>query len=185
MANEFDALTQDVAIGGVRSRLGIRVLLCYILKNVKSEVSRTAFGEILRSSELVNFFEINPALDMLYESGLVTRTEKEDDDYFGITDEGISVADKLQTEIPITAREKALSVAFTVVARERLKGSVSYNIEKTENGCYVTLSVCDEDTLMMETKLYSADSMQAQLVGENFMKHPEKLYEGIIDALAH
>ena len=120
MANEFDALTQDVGIGGVRSRLGIRVLLCYILKNVKSEVSRTAFGEILRSSELVNFFEINPALDMLCESGLVTRTEKDDDDYFSITDEGISVADKLQTEIPITAREKALSVAFTVVARERL-----------------------------------------------------------------
>ena len=57
MANEFDALTQDVGIGGVRSRLGIRVLLCYILKNVKSEVSRTAFSEILRSSELVNFFE--------------------------------------------------------------------------------------------------------------------------------
>ena len=185
MANEFDAFTQDVGIGGVRSRLGIRVLLCYILKNVKSEVSRTAFGEILRSSELVNFFEINPALDMLCESGLVTRTEKDDDDYFSITDEGISVADKLQTEIPITAREKALSVAFTVVARERLKGSVSYNIEKTENGCYVTLSVRDGDTLMMETRLFSADAMQAQLVGENFMKHPEKLYEGIIDALSH
>lgn len=184
MANEFDALTQDVGIGGVRSRLGIRVLLCYILKNVKSEVSRTAFGEILRSSELVNFFEINPALDMLFESGLVTRTEKEDDDYFSITEEGISVAEKLQTEIPLTAREKALSVAFTVVARERLKGSVNYTVEKTENGCYVTLTVRDGETLMMETKLFSADSMQAQLVGENFMKHPEKLYEGIIDALA-
>lgn len=183
MANEFDALTQDVGIGGVRSRLGIRVLLCYILKNVKSEVSRTAFGEILRSSELVNFFEINPALDLLWESGLVTRTEKEDDDYFSITEEGISVADKLQTEIPITAREKALAVAFSVVTRERLKGSVNYSIEKAVNGYYVTLTVYDGDELMMETKLFSADSLQAQLAGENFMKHPEKLYEGIIDAL--
>ena len=133
----------------------------------------------------MNFFEINPALDLLWESGLVNRTEKEDDDYFSITEEGISVADKLQTEIPITAREKALSVAFTVVARERLKGSVSYDIEKTENGCYVTLRVRDGETLMLETRLFSADSMQAQLVGENFMRHPEKLYEGIIDALAH
>ena len=58
-------------------------------------------------------------------------------------------------------------------------------VEKAENGCYVTLSVRDADALMMETKLFSADGMQAQLVGENFMKHPEKLYEGIIDALAH
>ena len=117
MTNDFDALTQDVGIGGVRTRLGIRVLLCYILKNVGSEISRTSFGEILRSSELVNFFEINPALDWLYENRLVSRTEKDDDDYFTITDEGISVAEKLQTEIPLTAREKALAVAFSVVTR--------------------------------------------------------------------
>ena len=183
MANDFDAMTQDVGIGGVRTKLGIRVLLCYILKNVGSEISRTAFGEILRSSELVNFFEINPALDWLYENGLAGRNEKEDDDYFSITSEGISVAEKLQTEIPITAREKALSVAFSVVTRERLKGSVNYTVEKAENGYYVTLTVFDKDELMMETRLFSADSLQAQHVGENFMKHPEKLYEGIIDAL--
>ena len=185
MTNDFDALTQDVGIGGVRTRLGIRVLLCYILKNVGSEISRTAFGEILRSSELVNFFEINPALDWLYENRLVSRTEKDDDDYFTITDEGISVAEKLQTEIPLTAREKALAVAFSVVTRERLKGSVNYSVEKVEGGYYVTLTVHDGAALMLETKIFSADSLQAHYVGENFMKHPEKLYEGIIDALTH
>ena len=183
MTNEFDAMTQDVGIGGVRTRLGIRVLLCYILKNVGSEVSRTAFSEILRSSELVNFFEINPALDSLYENGLVELIEKEDDDYFRITPAGESVAEKLQTDISITAREKALSVAFRVVTRERLKGSVDYKIDKTENGYYVTLTVYDGDELMLDTKIFSADYMQAQLVGENFIRNPNKLYEGIIDAL--
>ncbi len=184
MTNDFDAMTQDVGIGGIRTKYGIRVLLCYILKNVNSQVSRTAFSEILRSSELVNFFEINPALDSLYENGLVELVEKDDDDYFSITEEGISVAEKLQTDIPITAREKALSVAFSVVTRERLKGSVDYKIDKTENGFYVTLTVHDGDELMMQTRLFSADYLQAQLVGENFMKNPNKLYEGIIDALA-
>ena len=184
MTNDFDAMTQDVGIGGIRTKYGIRVLLCYILKNVNSQVSRTAFSEILRSSELVNFFEINPALDSLYENGLVELVEKDDDDYFSITEEGISVAEKLQTDSPITAREKALSVAFSVVTRERLKGSVDYKIDKTENGFYVTLTVHDGDELMMQTRLFSADYLQAQLVGENFMKNPNKLYEGIIDALA-
>lgn len=185
MAKEYDALTQDVGIGGVRSKLGIRVLLCYILKNVNSSVSRTAFSEILTSTELVNFFEINPALDSLYETGLAERVSKEDDDYFTITKDGISVAEKLQTDIPLVAREKALTVAFTVVARERLKGTVDYKIEKTESGCYVTLTVCDAGEIMMQTKLFAADYLQAQLVGENFMKAPEKLYSGIIDALTH
>ncbi|MBE6716264.1 MAG: DUF4364 family protein [Ruminococcaceae bacterium] len=183
MTNEFDAMTQGVSVGGVRSRYGVRVLLCYILKNVDSMVSRTAFSEILQSTELVNFFEINPALDALYENGLAELIEKEDDDYFRITPDGISVADKLQTDIPLSAREQALSAAFSVVARERLKGTVDYNIDKTENGCYVTLTVKDGGEIMMQTKLFAADYLQAELVGENFMKNPDKLYSGIIDSL--
>lgn len=185
MTNEFDALTQDVGIGGVRTKLGIRVLLCYILKNVESSVSRSAFVEILRSAELVNFFEINPALDSLRDTGLVTVEEKEDDDYFTITPEGISVADRLSTDITLTAREKALNVAFSVVARERLKGTVDYKIDKSQSGYIVTLTVVDKGEIMMQTKLFAADYLQAQLVGENFMKKPDKLYSGIIDALTN
>ena len=82
MTNDYDAMTQDIGVGGVRSKYGIRILLCYILKNVNSTVSRSAFIEILTRTELVNFFEINPALDTLKENGLVELIEKEDDDYF-------------------------------------------------------------------------------------------------------
>ncbi|MBQ3537279.1 MAG: DUF4364 family protein [Clostridia bacterium] len=183
MTNEFDAMTQGVALGGVRSRYGIRILLCYILKNVESSVSRTAFSEILQSTETVNFFEINPALDSLLENGLASVTSDGDDDYFTITPDGKRIAEKLQTDIPLATREKALNAAFKVVARERLKGICDYKIEKLENGCYVTLTVTDNGDIMMQTKIYAADYLQAELVGENFMKNPGRLYSGIIDAL--
>lgn len=183
MTNDYDAMTQDIGVGGVRSKYGIRILLCYILKNVNSTVSRSAFIEILTRTELVNFFEINPALDTLKENGLVELIEKEDDDYFRITAEGIAVADKLETDISMVAREKALTAAFTVVARERLKGIVDYKIDKTEKGYYVTLTVTDEGSIMMQTTIFAADYLQAQLVGENFMKNPDRLYSGIIDSL--
>lgn len=183
MSDEFDALTQGVGFGGARSKYAIRVLLCYILKNVESSVSRTAFVEILQSAELVNFFEINPALDALCENGLAIRIPREDDDYFTITPDGLSVSSKLETDIPLSTREKALSVAFSVVARERLKGSVDYKIEKSENGYYVTLTVTDLGEIMMQTKIFAADYLQAENVGESFMKNPGRLYSGIIDAL--
>ena len=185
MNSEQDAMTQDIGIGGIRSKYGIRILMCYVLKNVNGMVSRNAFTEILRTAELVNFFEIGPALDSLKENGLVKLIEKEDDDYYIITETGISVAEKLQIEIPKVAREKALSVAFRVVARERLKGIVDYKIEKADDGCYVICTVTDNGELMMQTKLFAADYMQAELVGENFLRNPEKLYSGIIDALTH
>ncbi len=184
MSDGFDAFTQGVGLGGARSKYTIRVLLCYILKNVESSVSRTAFAEILQSTELVNFFEINPALDALCENGLANLIVKDDDDYFAITPDGISVASKLETDIPLGAREKALSAAFAVVARERLKGSVNYEIEKSENGFYVTLTVSDSGEIMMQTKIFAADYLQAENAGESFMKNPERLYSGIIDALS-
>lgn len=183
MSDEFDALTQGVVLGGVRSKYAIRVLLCYILKNVESSVSRTAFLEILQTTGLVNFFEINPALEALCENGLAILIQNDDDDYFTITPDGITVATKLETDIPLGAREQALSAAFAIVARERLRGSVDYKIEKTQNGYYVILTVTDGDEIMMQTKIFAADYLQAENVGENFMKNPNKLYSGIIDAL--
>lgn len=185
MVNEFDAMTQGVGVGGIRSKCGVRVLLCYILKNVNSSISRSGFVEILSSTELVNFFEINPALDSLSENGLAVLEAREDDDYFTITSEGISIADKLQTDIPLTAREKALAAAFTVAARERLRGTVDYKIEKSASGYSVILTVTDEGEIMMQTRLFAADYLQAELVGESFMRNPQKLYAGIIDALTH
>ncbi len=185
MNSEQDVFTQDIGIGGIRSKFGIRILMCYILKNVNSIVSKSAFTEILRSAELVNFFEIGPALDSLKENGLVDLIEKEDDEYYSLTEEGKSVAEKLQFDIPKVSREKALSVAFGVVSRERLKGIVDYKIEKANGGYYVICTVTDNDELMMQTKLFAADYMQAQLVGERFLEKPERLYSGIIDALTH
>ena len=183
MSVEFDALQQDVGIGGMRSKYRIRILLCYILKHFNSMISRGAFTEILRKGELVNFFEINPALDALAENGLVELIPKEDDDYFRITAEGISIANRLESEIPIVTREKAVNIAVSIVARERLKGTVDYKIEKLDDGYLVVMTVGDKGEIMMQTKLFAADYLQAELVGENFMDNPHKLYNGIIDAL--
>lgn len=183
MSVEFDAMTQDVGIGGLRSKYSIRVLLCYLLKHFNSKISRTAFIEILRKGELVNFFEINPALDSLTESGLIELIPEEDDDYFRITPDGIKVADKLETDIPLGTREKAVNIAVGIVAREKLKGTVDYKIEQVKDGYLVIMTVMDDGEIMMQTKLYAADYLQAQQVGENFMNDPHKLYNGIIDAI--
>ena len=64
-----------------------------------------------------------------------------------------------------------------------MKGSVETAVQKLSKGYNVILSIKDADTIMMQTVLYAADSLQAQTIEESFLKNPEKLYLSIIDSL--
>lgn len=183
MNDSFDAFSQGVTLGGLRNQNDIKILLCYILKSLGMKMSKSGLVEILQSAQLVNFFEINNALSAISEAGLVTSEKTEDDEYFSLTEDGFSVADKLDTELPLLVRDLAVKAAVGVVAREKMKGSIETEIKKLEKGYNVVLSIKDGDTVMMQTVLYAADGLQAQSVEESFLKNPEKLYSVIIDAL--
>ena len=161
MSEYNDAFTQGTTLGGLRNQNDIKILLCYILKSLGMPLSRSALTEILQTAQLVNFFEISNALSA----------------------DGFSVAEKLDTELPLLVRDAAVKAAVGVVAREKMKGSVETEVQKLSKGYNVILSIKDADTIMMQTVLYASDSLQAQTIEESFLNNPEKLYLSIIDSL--
>lgn len=183
MADTFDAFTQGVALGGLRMKSSIRVLLCYILKNIKSEISKTAINEILQITELVNFFEVNDGLSNLAENGLVTVSEHDGDEYYTLTDEGARVADRLDSDLPISVREKAVAAALRIASRERMRGYTDYSITALQKGYHVACTIKDGDTEMLRVVLYAADTIQANAIGERFMENPGSLYGAVVDSL--
>lgn len=183
MKIEYDALSEDVAVGGMHSRYGIKVLLCYILKYFNTEISMRAFTEILRGGELVNYFEIGPALETLVENGLAVKTVYENMNYYKITSDGAAAVERLQSDIPLIAREKAVEIAKDIIALDRHKGSVDYKIEKLSDGCLAVMTILDKGEIMMQAKLYTADYKQAKSVCDRFVAKPEELYEKIVDTL--
>lgn len=180
---EFDALTEGIRIGGLRNKSDIKILVCYLLKSIGTEISKTGLNNIMQSTQLVNFFETNDAISQLIENKLVKSEFHDGDDYYCLTRDGADVADKLEMTVPFSVREAVVNEAITVVAREKMRGSVEVTTEKLEHGYHVILSVYDGDTVMMRTILYAADMLQAEAVGEKFLRQPEKLYSGIIDLL--
>ena len=183
MAENFDAFTEGVALGGLRTKNEIRVLLCYLLKNISAEISKSGLNEIIQSLQLINFFEVNSALASLAEAGLVRVSAHDGDEYYSLAEEGGAYADRLDTDIPINVREEVVRAAVGMVAREKMRGSADVSIEKLDRGYHVILTVRDQDEIMQQTVLYAADILQAEALGERFMDAPEKLYAGIIELL--
>ena len=183
MAQSFDAFTEGVGLGGLRTKNEIRVLLCYLLGNLSGEISKSGLNDVLQSLQVVNFFETNSALSSLAEAGLAVMSEHDGDEYYALTDAGRELADRLDTELPLTLRENVVKAAVGMAARERMRGSTDVAIEKLDRGYHVTMTVSDQGVVMMQTVLYAADILQAEALGESFLAAPERLYGGIINDL--
>ena len=183
MNEQYDAFTGGTVLGGLRTRNDIRVLLCYILKSLGVPFSKTDLNTALQTTGTANFFEVNDALGALCGAGLATADERGEDPLYTLTDAGREVADRLETDLPRSVREKAVAAAMELLARNRARGGTEARVEKLQNGYHVILSVKDGDTLMMRTTLFTADSLQADNICERFQLHPETLYAGIVELL--
>lgn len=183
MDNHYDALTGGITIFGMRSKGDIRILLCYILKSLNVPFSRSALSEVLQTTSLANFFEVNDALSVLREDKLIVSETRENEEYFSLSPRGRDVADRLETDLPMVVRKAAVAAAMELLARERAARGANAEIIRLEKGYHVRLTVKDGDTVMMETLLYAADSIQANAIADSFMAAPGDLYSGIIESL--
>lgn len=185
MSTNYDAFTGGVGLGGLRIKGEIRIMLCYVLSSISSPISKKGLTDALVSNELVNFFELNEALSVLCENGLVIEEKREDDSYYSLSPEGASVAARLETDIPVYVRDKAVIATVAAAAKEKRRSYAHADVEKLDKGCQAVLSLTDGDTLMMKTVIYTADSLQATAVCNAFNDNPQKLYAAIIDAVTH
>ncbi len=184
MDQHYDAFTGGIVLGGMRTKADIRVLLCYILKSLDAPFSKAGLNEVLQSTSLANFFEVNDALSALLGSGLIVSETREQDEYYTLTADGRMVADRLETDLPLSVRKTAVASAMALLAKERASAGAKADIIRLEKGYHVQLTIKDGDTVMMQALLYAADSMQANAVADAFMNDPARLYGGMIDALS-
>lgn len=179
------AIRAGVAPGGLFSKENIRIMMCYLLKSLGTEISQSDFTTILTDTELANYFEISDALSYLENSPLVTVTEKDGQACYKITEAGKKVAEQLYSELPRTAREKAYNTAVRVLNMDRMKNCTNVEIKRVDGDfCQIIMTVYDDDrNVMMETKLYAADYMQADAIGQKFLSDPTRLYSAVLDAM--
>ncbi len=185
MQQEYDAFTQGVSLGGLRTRYDIKVLLCYVLSGLDRPISKSGLNAALQITELANFFEVNAALGEITENGLAKCEKRDDDEYYSLLPKGRDAARHLETDIPHRVRDMALKAAMEVAAKERKRCGVEAITEKRDDGYYAVLTIKDGDCLMLKTSLYCSDSLQADVVCRTFLDEPEKLYSAVIDSITH
>ncbi len=175
-----DAFTGGVDPGGLWTRNDIRILICYILSSVDAPLSKEDLTDILQGRGLANYFEAEDALAALADLGHVALAEEG----YTVTATGREIAGRLDVELPLAVRDKALEAAVSLLARARSRREHRVEISDLENGCRVDCHVQGgEGVDLLSLSLYVPDRAQAQRVEEGFYQDPDRLYKLVLSAL--
>ncbi len=180
---KFDAFAGGIEIGGLRNMLEIKILICYVLKSVKTPMTRNQISDSLQKTGLVNYFDANSAIDELIENGTVCEQIYMGEPHLVVTPTGGNSALALENTLLPSVRDKAVKAALNIVARARSERETNVVIENVENGCNVTFEILSSGETMLSLTLNVADVLQAEQLKDGFLDDPGALYSDIIDRL--
>jgi len=181
--DEYDAFSEGVEEGGLRSRAEIKALICYILRNLDQPLTNDQLSEIVLGKALANYFDVSQALSELATNGSVTSAYRDGRECLLLSGEASLASDILERELPKAIREKAINAGVDILTRARRERETKIEIEPSGSGFRVTFTISDGSDILMRLSVYAADTQQAEHIKNNFLSDPVRIYSGIIAAL--
>lgn len=176
---DYDALTAGVAPGGLNNFQQIKLLICYILRSVKSDVAVELLPEMLQYEQLANYFEASQAIDELVSDENLVLT----DNRISLTNKGKAAVNELDFILPLSVKEKATRAAVALLTRIHIAKENKVEITQTSNGFSVSCIVYDREIELMRLNLLVPDKAQADAVKSAFMNDPQSVYSGTVNLL--
>lgn len=175
----FQGFTAGVEPGGIYQSTDIKLLVCYMLAGVNEPLPRQAVLDIVAGDGMANFFDTGSAIDELIELGHLS----EDGGLLALTEKGREAAQDLSARLPYTLRQRAVTAALELLARERRAKENSFSVQKLPQGCALTCRIHEGDSDLLSLTVQVADEQQANLLGQNFISDPVALYQAIFSLL--
>lgn len=179
---EHDAISANVARGGLKSTAEIKVLVLYLLMHLDEPLPSNQIADLLHLEGIANTFEVNDAFYQLCNNGLIYEAEGTTEAYL-INDNGRDAGQTLQSSVPFTVREKSLNIAKKMLERNRHIRETDIKVERNEKGIFITCSAVENNKVIMSFTLQAADDDQVFRIRENFLDDPSLVYRTLIDLL--
>ncbi len=179
---DYDALTANVAPGGLNNRTEIRILLCCLLADADAPVPIEPLKQALHFGGLVNYFEASYAFDDLVKSGNIAPVDGSGGN-FEITDSGREIAETLRSGLPATVVEKSGEILRGVLQRHRNERETEVTFDRVGDGCRVNCAIKEGEYEIMCVSLLMPDRISANRVRDAFLEDPGSIYTVLLEKL--
>ncbi len=177
---KFDAFTYGIEDGGLRSTDAIKFMVCYIIANSNVKITTDTIVKTMVEGNIANYFEVSDAISFLQKHNNIIQDEK---GFLSLTESSKNATEIVEKDLPITLRKKSIELSRKIVNKEIFSKENKVEIEKSDNGFYITLNVSDGNTDFMNLKLFVSTETQAQVIKESFLDNPLEVYENLINSI--
>ncbi len=177
-----DVLTSGIEPGGLTTSYEIKMLVCYLFRNLKAKLTSQEINDILQENGLVNYFELSSAVSDLIRLGHLEVSE--DTETLSLTASGLEAANNFESSIPYSVREKAVKAGVKFLARKKrdLENKVTIKSGESEHKLNIKMMLNRESDLLNLT-LTLPDRAQADVMKRQFLSDPELFYKGVLALL--
>lgn len=179
---EFDAFRGGVRPGGLLNNSQIKILVCYILKEIGKPLPRQKLQEVFHYEGLANYFALSQAISELTRQGNIVRSQEDAQSYV-ITPSGTEVVETLAHTLPKTVKDSALKSAATMLVRIKRAENNRVQIEESAGGFAVTCTILEAGSELMHIRMTVPTLSDAERVKTGFLDDPSKIYSGTIELL--
>lgn len=176
----FDAFTYGIEDGGLRSQSEISMIICYVLTNSETKLSKKVIIDTMTEGAIANYFETTSAVSKLIKNGIVIEDEK---GYLTATKECKKATEMVEKDLPLSIREKSIKLSAKLAVSELYRKENKVEIVEENDSYSVILHVTDKDKDYMVLKLTVPTIAQADTIKEKFLNDPVRIYNNLISSL--
>ena len=174
---ENNAITAGVRVGGLTDRTEIKILLCYLLAELKQPITQNQLIECVCGQELVNYFEMQSALQHLLDNNFI----KEDENGFSIMPDGKDIARQLESVVSSTVKRYAYTMAVNILQYEALKKQHKVTVSPVDGGGYnLHCSIEDDDFTIFSIDILMPDEKSAEYAGQQFILKGQDMFKCVL-----
>ncbi len=177
---DFESVFAGIAPGGMTDIYEIKILICYLLNTLKEPLTKDQMDLVLRGNHLVNYFSYASAYKELLESGHVYQEEREGRTVLRLNELGQHTALLLQSNLPLSVKDKVVSVGMEILAEMKRDKERSVTVEQVENGYMVMLCIQDGKTELLNVRVFAPDKEQVEIIKKQFEGNTLDIYKGMV-----
>lgn len=177
-----DVFTSGIEPGGLTTSYEIKMLVLYLFRTLKCNLTAQEVNAILQENALVNYFELSSAVSDLIRLGHLNVSE--DTQTLSLTESGLESANNFESSLPYSVREKAVAAGVKFLARKKrdTENKVTITTDSTSHKLNIKMMLNkDEELLNLSLTLF--DRAQAEIMKKRFLSDPELFYKGVLALL--
>lgn len=169
----------------LKDKNDIKIFILYLLWHVHYPLDFSTVNDIVVQDGVVGYFDFAECFAELLETGNIAEETRDGTCLYRITEQGIRVAENLQSKLLVTIREKSLKSAMRLLSFRKRGSKVSCSSEDLGDGTYqFHCSITEEGRTAMELSLHVDTPQLLSLMKYNFNDRPEVIYRGILAILS-